>query len=43
MKKNNNNSTNNRNIVLIFQLKIYSLESYVRELQHMLKSTLLDN
>ncbi|KAG4105187.1 hypothetical protein H8356DRAFT_1419103 [Neocallimastix lanati (nom. inval.)] len=26
-----------------FPLKIYSLESYGRELQHMLKSTLLDN
>jgi len=26
-----------------FPLKIYSLESYGQELQHMLKSTLLDN
>ena len=26
-----------------FPLKLYSLESYERELQHMLKSTLLDN
>ncbi|KAG4082198.1 hypothetical protein H8356DRAFT_1437919 [Neocallimastix lanati (nom. inval.)] len=43
MKKNNDNSTNNGNIILIFPLKIYSLESYGRELQHMLKSTLLDN
>jgi len=43
MKKNNDNSTNNGNIVLTFPLKLYSLESYGRELQHMLKSTLLDN
>ncbi|KAG4103747.1 hypothetical protein H8356DRAFT_1420177 [Neocallimastix lanati (nom. inval.)] len=43
MKKNNDNSTNNGNIVLIFPLILYSLESYGRELQHMLKSTLLDN
>ncbi|KAG4104409.1 hypothetical protein H8356DRAFT_1329526 [Neocallimastix lanati (nom. inval.)] len=43
LKKNNNNSTNNGNIVLIFPLKLYLLESYGRELQHMLKSTLLDN
>jgi len=42
MKKNNENSTNNGNIVLIFPLNLYSLESYGRELQHMLKSTLLD-
>jgi len=26
-----------------FPLKVYSLESYGRELQHMLKPTLLDN
>ncbi|KAG4105159.1 hypothetical protein H8356DRAFT_1366321 [Neocallimastix lanati (nom. inval.)] len=43
MKKNNDNSTNNGNIILIFTLKLYSLKSYGRELQHMLKSTLLDN
>ncbi|KAG4099944.1 hypothetical protein H8356DRAFT_1423160 [Neocallimastix lanati (nom. inval.)] len=43
MKKNNDNSTNNGNIILIFTLKLYSLERYGRELQHMLKSTLLDN
>ena len=43
MKENNDNSTNNGNIILIFPLKLYSLESYGRELQHMLKSTLLDN
>ncbi|KAG4099407.1 hypothetical protein H8356DRAFT_1423804 [Neocallimastix lanati (nom. inval.)] len=43
MKKNNDNSTNNGNNILIFPLKLYSLESYDRELQHMLKSTLLDN
>ncbi|KAG4104412.1 hypothetical protein H8356DRAFT_1329530 [Neocallimastix lanati (nom. inval.)] len=43
LKKNNNNSTNNGNIILIFTTKLYSLESYERELQHMLKSTLLDN
>ncbi|KAG4099964.1 hypothetical protein H8356DRAFT_1423173 [Neocallimastix lanati (nom. inval.)] len=42
MKKNNDNSTNNGNIILIFPLKLYPLESYGRELQHMLKSTLLD-
>ncbi|KAG4084210.1 hypothetical protein H8356DRAFT_1330183 [Neocallimastix lanati (nom. inval.)] len=42
MKENNDNSTNNGNIILIFPLKLYSLESYGRELQHMLKSTLLD-
>jgi len=43
MKKNNNNSTNNGNIISLFILKLYLLESYGRELQHMLKSTLLDN
>jgi len=43
MKKNNDNSTNNGNNILIFPLKLYPLESYDRELQHMLKSTLLDN
>jgi len=43
MKKNNDNSINNGNIILIFPLKLYSLESYGRELQHMLKSTLLNN
>ncbi|KAG4103720.1 hypothetical protein H8356DRAFT_1420160 [Neocallimastix lanati (nom. inval.)] len=43
LKKNNDNSTNNGNIILTFQLKLYSLESYGRELQHTLKSTLLDN
>ena len=43
MKKNNDNSTNNGNIVLVFPLILYSLEGYGRELQHMLKSTLLDN
>jgi len=43
MKKNNDNSTNNGNIVLIYPLKLYPLESYGRELQHMLISTLLDN
>ncbi|KAG4081697.1 hypothetical protein H8356DRAFT_1437306 [Neocallimastix lanati (nom. inval.)] len=43
MKKNNDNTTNNGNIILTFPLKIYSLESYGRELQHMIKSTLLDN
>jgi len=37
MKKNNDISTNNGNIVLIFPLKLYSLESYGTELQHMLK------
>jgi len=43
MKKNNDNSTNNGNIIMTFPLKIYSLESYERELQYMLNSTLLDN
>ncbi|KAG4094895.1 hypothetical protein H8356DRAFT_1427570 [Neocallimastix lanati (nom. inval.)] len=43
MKKNNDYSTINGNIILIFPLKLYPLESYGRELQHMLKSTLLDN
>ncbi|KAG4094072.1 hypothetical protein H8356DRAFT_1428233 [Neocallimastix lanati (nom. inval.)] len=43
MKKNNDNSTNNGNIILTLTLKLYPLESYGRELQHMLKSTLLDN
>jgi len=38
MKKNNDNSTNNGDL----PLKLYPLESYGRELQHMLKSTLLD-
>ena len=33
----------NGNIILTFPLKLYPLESYGRELQHMLKSTLLDN
>ncbi|KAG4092937.1 hypothetical protein H8356DRAFT_1321725 [Neocallimastix lanati (nom. inval.)] len=42
-EKNNDNSTNNGNIILTFPLKVYSLESYERELQHMLKLTLLDN
>ncbi|KAG4096634.1 hypothetical protein H8356DRAFT_1326281 [Neocallimastix lanati (nom. inval.)] len=41
--KNNDNTTNNGNIILTFRLKLYSLESYGRELQRMLKSTLLDN
>ncbi|KAG4094205.1 hypothetical protein H8356DRAFT_1428140 [Neocallimastix lanati (nom. inval.)] len=35
MKKNNDNSTNNGNIILKFPLKLYPLESYGRELQHM--------
>ncbi|KAG4102887.1 hypothetical protein H8356DRAFT_1359073 [Neocallimastix lanati (nom. inval.)] len=43
LKKNNDNTTNNGNIILIFPLKVYPLESYGRELQHMLKSTILDN
>ncbi|KAG4092893.1 hypothetical protein H8356DRAFT_1321644 [Neocallimastix lanati (nom. inval.)] len=43
LKKNNDITTKNGNIILILKLKLYSLESYNRELQHMLISTLLDN